>query len=101
MMPDPKIGCPMTGFARSCRDVQSQWDCPKYIHVIGLDPQTGQHIDKYGCNEMFQHMLQIETAKEVRQTAAAIESFRNEVVMDRHKPVHIPYTFGQLLTIGK
>lgn len=80
MLPPSDVGCPATGFTRSCREVLAQWTCPKYVHIIGTDPQTGQSVDKYGCKDSFEHMLSIENTQQVRQTGAAIESFRNEVV---------------------
>jgi hypothetical protein len=45
-----------------------------------MDNQTGVQIDKFGCNESFKHMLQIETSQQMREAGAAIESFRNEMV---------------------
>jgi hypothetical protein len=47
---------------------------------VGSDPNTGQSIDKYGCNDSFQHMLMIENSQQQRQTGAAVESFRNEML---------------------
>jgi hypothetical protein len=43
-------------------------------------PYTGQPVDKYGCNDSFQHMLMIENSQQQRQTGAAVESFRNEML---------------------
>lgn len=46
----------------------------------GTNPNTGKEIDEWICAVAAMPMLQIEVAKEVRQGAAATESFRNEVV---------------------
>jgi hypothetical protein len=46
----------------------------------GVNPNTGKEIDEWICAITAMPMLQIEVAKEVRQGAAATESFRNEVV---------------------
>jgi hypothetical protein len=54
--------------------------CPWWICVSGANPQTGERIDRWECAIAMMPILQVETAKEVRQGAAATESFRNEVV---------------------
>jgi hypothetical protein len=77
--PDPKVRCPATGFAKSCRSIVSKYDCPKYVHIAGVDPSNGNPIDKYGCVDSFLPLLLIENAQQSRQTGAAVESFRNEV----------------------
>lgn len=80
MLPDPKVRCPATGFARSCREIIAECDCPKFVSVRGRDPQTGADVDRAGCVDSFLPLLLIENAQVSRQTGAAIESFRNEVV---------------------
>lgn len=80
MLPEPKIKCPATAFARSCREIISECDCPKFVKIIGQDPQTGNPVDRFGCVDSFLPLLLIENAQMSRQTGAAVESFRNEVV---------------------
>lgn len=80
MLPDPKIKCPATGFAKSCRDIVTKWQCPKFVTIRGKDPQTGAEVDQHGCVDSFLPLLLIENAQMSRQTGAAVESFRNEVV---------------------
>lgn len=80
MLPDPKIRCPATGFARSCREILAECDCPKFVTIRGKDPQTGADVDRHGCVDSFLPLLLIENAQMSRQTGAAVESFRNEVV---------------------
>ena len=79
-MPDSNIRCPATGFAKSCREIVTQCDCPKFVTIRGRDPQTGAEIDRVGCVDGFLPLLLIENAQMARQTGAAVESFRNEVV---------------------
>jgi hypothetical protein len=79
MLPDPKVRCPATGFKQSCRKIVAEYDCPKYVHIAGHNPNTGQPIDKYGCSDSFLPMLLIENSQQQRQTGAAVESFRNEM----------------------
>lgn len=79
MLPDPKIKCPATAFKRSCRDIVTKCDCPKFVSIKGVDPQGGV-VDRHGCVDSFLPLLLIENAQMSRQTGAAVESFRNEVV---------------------
>jgi hypothetical protein len=80
MLPDSKIKCPATAFKQSCRDIVAKCDCPKFVSIKGQDPQTGAVIDRHGCVDSFLPLLLIENAQMSRQTGAAVESFRNEVV---------------------
>lgn len=80
MLPDPKIKCPATAFARSCREIIAECDCPKFVKIVGVNPNDGQPVDRFGCIDGFLHMLLIENSMLQRQTGAAIESFRNEMV---------------------
>lgn len=50
------------------------------MHVRGMNPQTGEDIDHWGCAVTWLPMLTIENSQQQRQTGAAVESFRNEVV---------------------
>lgn len=80
MLPDPSIMCPATGFAKSCRSINAEFNCPKFVTIVGHDPNTGQLVNKTGCIDSFMHMLLIENSQMQRQTGAAVESFRNEMV---------------------
>jgi len=72
---DAKTGCPLNKF-KPCKQLACAW----FIQLRGLNPNTGQEIDEWGCAIAWQPILMIETAQQQRQTAAAVESFRNEVV---------------------
>jgi hypothetical protein len=76
--PDPSIKCPYTGFAKPCRELALS--CPKFVHIAGHNPNTGEPVNRYGCSDGFLPMLLIENAQQARQTGAAVESFRNEMV---------------------
>lgn len=80
ILPDEKLKCPATGFAKSCRAIVSEHDCPKFVSLKGKDPQTGADIDRHGCVDTFLPFLLIENAQMSRQTGAAVESLRNEIV---------------------
>lgn len=80
MLPDKNIRCPSTGFTKTCREIVAECDCPKFVKISGVNPNDGQQIDKFGCIDSFLHMLLIENSQQQRQTGAAVESFRNEMV---------------------
>lgn len=80
MLPDAKIKCPATGFSRTCHSVVTKCTCPKFVNIRGKNPQTGADVDQWGCVDSFLPMLLIENAQMSRQTAASVDSFRNEIV---------------------
>jgi hypothetical protein len=72
---EPKNGCPLDSF-KPCR----QLDCAWFIQVRGVNPNTGQEVDEWACSMAWMPMLMIENSQQQRQTGAAVESFRNEMV---------------------
>lgn len=46
----------------------------------GRNPNTGEDIDEWGCSITWLPLLLVENAQMSRQTGAAVESFRNEMV---------------------
>ena len=66
--------CPLIG--EDCLELKCAW----YNQVRGVNPQTGQEIDEWGCAVTWMPMLMIENSQMQRQTGAAVESFRNETV---------------------
>jgi hypothetical protein len=92
MLPDQKIRCPHTGFSKSCRSIVAKHDCPKFVKISGVNPNDGQPVDKFGCIDSFMHMLMIENSQQQRQTGAAVESFRNEMVRANESNVAVVKT---------
>lgn len=70
-----KDNCPLNGF-EPCK----KFDCAWFIQIRGTDPNTGEEVDDWGCSMAWMPMLMIENAQQSRQTGAAVESFRNEMV---------------------
>lgn len=54
--------------------------CGFYTYVRGTNPNDGKEIDHWACTLEFLPVLLIENSQQSRQTGAAVESFRNEVV---------------------
>jgi hypothetical protein len=72
---EPKNQCPLDNF-NPCR----QLDCAWFLKIRGTNPNTGQDTDEWGCSMSWLPILLIENAQMSRQTGAAVESFRNEMV---------------------
>lgn len=54
--------------------------CAWYTRVQGYDVNSGAQVDSYECAISWLPMLLIENSGQQRQTGAAVESFRNEMV---------------------
>ncbi|MBW8036115.1 MAG: hypothetical protein FVQ79_10920 [Planctomycetes bacterium] len=75
---EPGTHCPLLD--KEC----IQFKCVLWTQLRGTHPQTGQEVDEYSCAIAWLPMLLIENAKEVKQGAAATESFRN-VMLELNK----------------
>lgn len=73
---EPGKFCPL--IKKDCVGIQCNW----FTLVRGKNPQTGQDIDEWGCAMTWLPVLLIENSQQQRQTGAAVESFRNEVVKE-------------------
>lgn len=71
----PKSNCPLNNF-EPCKELECGW----FVHVRGTNPNTGEPADEYGCTMAWLPVMLIENSQQQRQTGAAIESFRNEMV---------------------
>jgi hypothetical protein len=54
--------------------------CEWWVHVRGKHPQGEEIVDHWGCAIAWLPMLMIENSQQQRQTGAAVESFRNEMI---------------------
>jgi hypothetical protein len=70
-----KTNCPLDGF-NPCRLLECAW----FMQIRGKNPNTGEEIDDWGCSMSWLPILMIENSSQQRQTGAAVESFRNEMV---------------------
>jgi hypothetical protein len=50
------------------------------MKISGTNPNTGDPTEEWGCAMSWLPVLMIENAQQSRQTGAAVESFRNEMV---------------------
>jgi hypothetical protein len=66
--------CPL--IKKPCMGIECSW----MTQIRGTNPNTGAEVDEYGCAIAWLPMLMIENSQQQRQTGAAVESFRNEMV---------------------
>lgn len=72
---EAKSNCPLDNF-NPCR----QLDCAWFMKIAGTNPNDGKEVEEWGCAMAWMPMLMIENSQQQRQTGAAVESFRNEMV---------------------
>lgn len=75
MQIESKANCPLDGF-KPCRQLECAW----FMKIAGTNPNTGKEVEEWGCSMAWIPMLMIENSQQQRQTGAAVESFRNEMV---------------------
>jgi hypothetical protein len=66
--------CPL--IKKDCIGIKCSW----FMQIRGMNPNTGQEVNEWGCAVAWMPMLTIENSQQQRSTSAAVESFRNEVV---------------------
>lgn len=66
--------CPL--IKKDCIQLKCTW----FMQVRGTNPNTGKEVDEWGCAMTWLPILTIENSQMQRQTGAAVESFRNEMV---------------------
>lgn len=71
-----KTNCPLNGF-EPCKEL----DCAWFIKVTGKHPQAADRVvEEWGCAMAWMPIMMIENSQMQRQTGAAVEDFRNEMV---------------------
>lgn len=66
--------CPL--IKKECVGLKCAW----FVKIEGYDTNTGKRVDEWNCSVALLPMLLIENSGQQRQTGAAVESFRNEMV---------------------
>lgn len=66
--------CPL--IKKDCVELKCAW----FTRIQGYDMNTGNQVDEYQCAVTLMPMLLVENSGQQRQTSAAVESFRNEMV---------------------
>jgi len=86
-----KNNCPLNKF-KPCQKFECAW----YTQIRGTDPNTGKEIDSYGCAVAWLPTLLIENSQQSKQTGAAVESFRNEMVDANHASQNLMRAMAQV-----
>ncbi|MBR7777376.1 hypothetical protein [Undibacterium rugosum] len=73
------LTCPLGHKCQDVRDGAIQ-QCSWFTKLAGKNPSTGESVDEHGCAITWLPVLLIENSQQQRGTAAAVESFRNEMV---------------------
>lgn len=66
--------CPL--IKKECMGIQCAW----FTKIAGYDMNTGKEVEEWQCSIAWMPMLMIENSGQQRQTGAAVESFRNEMI---------------------
>lgn len=79
--------------------------CRFWVYVHGKDPQDGSDIKQGDCALAWTPLLLIENSQMQRQTGAAVESFRNEMVKANESSQQlmlsaVGFANGTMLKIG-
>lgn len=73
------LSCPL---GHTCEEIKDGaiHRCAWFTKLAGKNPSTGEAVDEHGCAISWMPILLIENSQQQRSTAAAVESFRNEMV---------------------
>ncbi len=99
-LPSKARGCHHTGFTKKCHALVTKGICERWMQVQGKNPNTGDDINRHGCIDDWGPFLLIENSQMQRQTGAAVESFRNEMVKANDSNVAVVKTAIALASNG-
>lgn len=87
-------GCPLGAKCEEVKEEAGQqvlYRCPWFAQLRGNNPTTGKEVDEFACAVAWLPILLVENSQMSRQTGAAVESFRNEVVKaNNNQPSLLP-----------
>jgi hypothetical protein len=63
--------------------------CPWFTRIVGKNPQSEAMIDNWHCAIAVLPMLLVENAQVGRQTGAAVESMRNDIVASATEAISV------------
>jgi hypothetical protein len=87
----PSTFCPL--IKEDCKGLGCSW----FTQVRGHNPNTGEDIDEWGCAVTWLPTMLIENSQQQRQTGAAVESFRNEVIKAQEANRMVQLTTARLV----
>lgn len=87
----PGTFCPL--IKKDCIQLKCAW----FTQLRGTNPNTGKDVDEWGCAISWLPVLLVENSQQQRQTGAAVESFRNEMVKANASTVELLASQQKLL----
>lgn len=57
--------------------------CEFWVHLMGMNPQTGQPMDEWSCTFRWLPVLLVENSNQQRQTAASVDKTANQIARSR------------------
>ena len=75
--------------------------CPWFTRVIGKHPQSEEMVDNWHCAIATLPMLLVENAQVERQTGAAVESMRNDIVASATEAISVAIQMGNTRLLGR
>ena len=87
--------CPLKSECETVKDGKIH-KCMWHIKIVGEDPQTKESVDQYGCAMAWMPLIAVDTGRQIQSNAAAIESFRNEMVKANEVSQQIMLASSQL-----
>lgn len=89
--PEKGVMCHRTGFAKSCQECVVEHGCQLWVHLKGIDKDSGGPIDLYGCSDSFGPKIATQSAAQLTQmlemVAKGIDHLRLEVQGENIKPM--------------
>lgn len=94
------LTCPLGAKCEEAKDGAIH-RCAWFIRLAGTNPNTGEQKDEHGCAMAWLPVLMIENSQQQKGTAAAVESFRNEMVVANHASQSVLLSAVQEKLIGQ
>lgn len=70
--------------------------CKFWVHIVGKHPQSGADQDLWDCSFSWMPVLLIDNTQKQRETGAAVESFRNEMIKANTTNQHLLLTVANI-----
>lgn len=80
MFPPKEKMCHLTGFTKSCLELCSTKACQdRWVHVQGVNAQTGEALDMWGCVDDQAVTLQLDQTRKLHALLATLQETRNDI----------------------
>lgn len=81
MFPDPKKCCHRTGFSKYCHKLVQSGACQdRWVSIQGVNKNTGEEINKFGCVDDHAYLIQLGMEARLMGVQAAVENRGNSMI---------------------